>query len=54
MGAGEHIARKGTKGDGPKGAFVMEVAKFLGLDPEHVSRTYVRRLEKTHGERTGL
>ncbi|MAQ15515.1 MAG: hypothetical protein CMN30_12060 [Sandaracinus sp.] len=34
--------------------FVMEVAKFLGLDPEHVSRTYVRRLEKTHGERTGL
>ena len=28
MGAGEHIARKGTKGDGPKGAFVMEVAEI--------------------------
>ena len=31
--------------------FVMEVAKYLALDPEHVSRTYVRRLEKTHGDR---
>jgi len=34
--------------------FVTEVAKYLGLDPEHVSRTYVRRLEKTYGERAGL
>ncbi|MBO6938961.1 MAG: helix-turn-helix domain-containing protein [Deltaproteobacteria bacterium] len=33
--------------------FVTEVAKFLGLDPEHVSRTYVRRLEKNHPERAG-
>ncbi len=34
--------------------FVTEMAKFLGLDPEHVSRTYVRRLEKTQGERVGI
>ena len=34
--------------------FVMEVAKFLGLDPEHVSRTYVRRLEREHGDRPGI
>jgi len=34
--------------------FVTEVAKFLGLDPEHVSRTYVRRLEKNHPDRAGL
>ncbi|MEM1418501.1 MAG: helix-turn-helix domain-containing protein [Myxococcota bacterium] len=30
--------------------FVTELAKFLKLDPEHVSRTYVRRLARHLGE----
>ena len=31
--------------------FVTEIAKFFSLDPEHVSRTYVRRYRRWNEER---
>ncbi|MCB9636825.1 MAG: helix-turn-helix domain-containing protein [Sandaracinus sp.] len=34
--------------------FLVEVAKFLKLDPQHVSRTYVRRVQRWQEERERL
>ena len=34
--------------------FLVEIAKFLKLDPQHVSRTYVRRVQRWHEERERL